>query len=433
MIPHPPATGGPSDVELAFDDRWTLVLRITSSHQFAKAAHLRDLLLYLAKQAILAPGTEVTEQEIGWRVLGRRQDYNPQTDNIVRVQIRRLRQKIDEYFATEGQQEQTILSIPKGSHVLRFESRIEPLATVETPVATPERRLRWLSMRQVVIGALLAVAFFLGTSLSSRTAVPVLSPNEFASSPVWTRIFSSEQPTSVVIADSSVVIIQNILQKSFTLDEYIDRSYRKQLDLVPDQALRESLKMIAGRQYTSLADATLASELTSVGAKLGATARVRYARHMNIRDFNGGNYIFIGSSHSIPWVSLFEPALNFQFEKIGKEQRFGFRNKHPLQGEPAVYGSGSSGEGLHENYATISLVPNLSHNGSVLMLNGVTMEATEAAGEYSISREFTSTLEKLLGKRAGGKLPFFEILIKARSVDGAPHHVELVSWRKLDL
>ncbi len=96
--PNPILTGD----ELAHDERWALAVRIVGSHHFGKSVQLRELLLYLAKRAIVSPSEDVTEQEIGWRVLGRRQDYNPQTDNIVRVQIRRFAPKSRGVFRRRG-------------------------------------------------------------------------------------------------------------------------------------------------------------------------------------------------------------------------------------------------------------------------------------------------------------------------------------------
>ena len=89
--------------------------------------------------------------------------------------------------------------------------------------------------------------------------------------------------------------------------------------------------------------------------------------------------------------------------------------------------------GPQESYATISMVPNLSHNGTVLLLNGITMEATEAAGEFAISRDFPAVLSKALGSVPGEKLPYFEILLKAASMAGAPHKVEIIASRRLNL
>ena len=90
--------------------------------------------------------------------------------------------------------------------------------------------------------------------------------------------------------------------------------------------------------------------------------------------------------------------------------------------------------GPQESYATISLVPNLSHNGTVLLLlNGITMEATEAAGEFAMARDFPAVLTKALGSAPGEKLPYFEILLKAASMAGAPHKVGIVASRRLNL
>ena len=422
--------------ELAHDARWALAVRVVGSHQFGKSVQLRELLLYLARRAIVSPSEDVTEQEIGWRVLGRRQDYNPQTDNIVRVQIRRLRQKLEEYFAVEGVNEPLVISIPKGSHVLRFDPRPQPAVvqlTAAPPVAPSAPSAKKRLQRIAVLFALALLAFTAGRASKDRNAATAPAANPYSANPLWTRLFLNDQPTSLVIADSSIVIVQNGLEKSFTLNEYIDRSYKDQIETAQNPGLRELLKMIAGRQYTSLADATLSSELRSIGNQFGARVAVRYARHMNIRDFNSGNYILIGSSHGVPWVELFEPVLNFQFDRIGKDQRFGFRNKHPLNGEEPVYSSAAIMNGPQESYATISMVPNLSHNGTVLLLNGITMEATEAAGEFALSRDFPAMLSKALGFISGDKLPYFEILLKAASMAGAPHKIEIMASRRLNL
>src|SRR5262249_13923449 len=222
---------------------------------------------------------------------------------------------------------------------------------------------------------------------------------------------------------------QNILQKNITLNDYIDRSYQKLIEPVPENGLRDALRMISSRQYTSLADATVSGELRLLGARLGANVAVRYARHMNLRDFNTGNFVLVGSRHSIPWVELFEPNLNFHFGQIGAEPRFGIRNLKPAEGEAAVYATTASLAGPHQSFATISMLPNLGHTGSVLMLSGISMEATEAAGEFAMSGDFSPLLAKIFGSTSARHLPYFEILLKTAVIAGAPHKVDVIAWR----
>jgi hypothetical protein len=422
----------PTDDLLIHDDRWGLTLRVVASHHFGKAVQLRELLLYLAKRAIACPNEDVSEQEIGCRVLGRRPDYDPQADNIVRVQIRRLRQKLDEYFLADGQHELMVISIPKGSHVLRFEPRIDSSRVEQPPVSPPSFGKFWFKVL-IPLVLVAVIAFFLGRFSGPGKSTASKNNSVLTANPLWTRLFLKDQRTSIVIADSSLVIVQNVLQKSIKLNEYIDHSYRDLIGIVPNPQVRDALQMISLRQYTSLADATLSGELSSIGTRMDSSVAVRFARHLNIRDFHSGNFVLIGSSHGVPWVELFEPNLNFQFERIGTGQRFGFRNKKPLDGEMAIYESTQPSRAPQQSFATISMVPNLGNNGTVLMLTGITMEATEAAGEFAISDEFPRVLGNVFGLSSGEKLPYFQILLKAASVAGAPHKVAVVAWRKLPI
>jgi hypothetical protein len=412
---------------LAGDARWLLAKRVADSPDFEKAAQLRDILLYLAQGALIAPPKAVTEQEIGVKVLGRRPDYDPQADNIVRVQIRHLRQKLERYFLTEGLHEPVVIVIPKGNHILRFEPRlVQSPAAPPVPVPAPSGRL-WLT--RLAAAAVLAAAAFLAGRFSLPSAA-VTDNGSASASPLWTLVFRKGQPTTIVVADSSAVILQNVLRKDFTLTEYVDRSYRELIESVSEPGLRDALRMIASRQYTSLADAIVSGDLRLLGARIGARASVRYARDLHIRDFNTGDFILIGSSHGIPWVELFEASMNFHFEYLEEQQRFGFRNKKPLRGEAAMYAMiNSSGTGPQESFATISLLPNLARNGAVVILAGVSMEATEAAGKFAMADEFSRELARVLGTR-GQKLPYFEVLLKTVSMAGAPRKTEIVAWRK---
>ena len=63
------------------------------------------------------------EYNLGLEVFQRPADYDPKVDPIVRVQARRLRSKLDEYYAGEGAHESLVIQIPKGAYVPVFETR----------------------------------------------------------------------------------------------------------------------------------------------------------------------------------------------------------------------------------------------------------------------------------------------------------------------
>jgi hypothetical protein len=429
MTGHPVAGLDCPGKDLTTDERWVLVSRVAASRQLAKAAQLRELLLYLAERAIHAPAVEMSEQEIGSRVLGRRPDYDPQSDNIVRVQIRHLRQKLDEYFDTDGRDERIRITIPKGSRVPQFDIRTP--AAAEAPassVSTFRRPWGWLAAGAVVM---LASVFLLGRFSADPGSARAAGPGEGSENPFWAHLFARNQETTIVLADSNLAILQDALRTSITLNSYIDGSYRKLVESAPDPQLRSALALLARRQYTSLADATVSGKLYTIGRQWGAPVAVRYARNLNIRDFASGNFILIGSRRAIPWIELFERDLNFIHEQIdGQELRFGFRNRSPRSGESALYSTKVSAEGPYETFAVISMLPNTAGKGSVLMFSGTTMEGTEAAGEFVMSSEFPQAMRKVLGGTSERELRRFEILLRIAVMAGAPHEVEVLAWRK---
>jgi len=79
-----------------------LVQRVVNSPTFAGSHAMRAFLLYIAEHAISGTPEQIKEQLIGSEVLGRKPDYDPSTDNIVRVRAHELRQKLEKHFSTDG-------------------------------------------------------------------------------------------------------------------------------------------------------------------------------------------------------------------------------------------------------------------------------------------------------------------------------------------
>ena len=46
--------------------------------------------------------------------------FDPKTDTIVRVQARRMRSKIEKYYASDGQADPVVIALPKGQYVAVF-------------------------------------------------------------------------------------------------------------------------------------------------------------------------------------------------------------------------------------------------------------------------------------------------------------------------
>ena len=93
---------------------------------------LSDFLLYIVERSIQGRRGEITEQQIGVAVFGRAEDYNSNDDNIVRSYARKLRQRIDNYYAERRQ---------RGDAPARDSRAVDtPLPLHRSRFATSERR-----------------------------------------------------------------------------------------------------------------------------------------------------------------------------------------------------------------------------------------------------------------------------------------------------
>jgi TolB-like protein/tetratricopeptide (TPR) repeat protein len=94
--------------------------KILGSRTFAQAVTLRRLLEYLTENSIDGRQRELKEYSVGVEVLERGPDFDPRTDTIVRVQARRLRAKLDDYYRHEGADDPFVLHVPKGRYLVEY-------------------------------------------------------------------------------------------------------------------------------------------------------------------------------------------------------------------------------------------------------------------------------------------------------------------------
>jgi TolB-like protein len=97
--------------------------RLLTSHAFANADRMSSFLRYVVERALAGESDQVKEYAIGVEVFGRDERYDPRLDSIVRVEARRLRSKVDEYYAHDGCHDPVIIRLRRGSYVPVFERR----------------------------------------------------------------------------------------------------------------------------------------------------------------------------------------------------------------------------------------------------------------------------------------------------------------------
>lgn len=98
----------------------TQLARIAGSRQFCNAPRLSRFLAYVVEETVAGRADRLKGYTIGVEVFDRPEDFDPQTDTIVRVQARAMRQKLDQYYAQEGRGDPLLITIAKGSYTAAF-------------------------------------------------------------------------------------------------------------------------------------------------------------------------------------------------------------------------------------------------------------------------------------------------------------------------
>src|SRR5581483_7275058 len=108
-------------MEVRDDPLSTEVERILDSNTFRNSEALRRLLRFLADKRLAGEADQLKEYSVGIDALGKPPSYDPRQDSTVRIQVGRLRQKLAEYYRTEGKRNPLIIDLPKGRFKLTCE------------------------------------------------------------------------------------------------------------------------------------------------------------------------------------------------------------------------------------------------------------------------------------------------------------------------
>jgi TolB-like protein len=142
--------------------------RILASQALAGSDQLKRLLRITVERTISNQSDLLKEYNLGLEVFQRPPDYDPKVDPIVRAQARRLRAKLDEYYAGEGAGDLLIIRLPKGAYIPAFEYRRAHTSEMAASRGVyPGGKARWTRLA-VGGGVLLAAILFVTYAVRNR-------------------------------------------------------------------------------------------------------------------------------------------------------------------------------------------------------------------------------------------------------------------------
>jgi hypothetical protein len=399
------------------DPHSLLVERVIASNQFRGSLRLREFLLYIAECAVKETPEAATEQQIGVHVFQRPPGYNSSEDSIVRTHARLLRQKLAEFFATEGAAEPTIIEVPKGHYLPTFRLRQSepPPAPFPLPSETPSLpvsevvsapRVRvWNYWKSTPLGIALGVLLVLilaGSAVLLARMRPRVATEKSAIDVFWAPFLSGDPP---------VVIYSNarFLGDSKTGLRYAPTGVDAANEPIVDH-------------YTGIGELTSVYELTKLFDAHHANFVLKRSLLVTWDEAKQRNLIFIGSAAENPSLHAL-PSLT-EFTMMAKPDYAGFINDHPRPGELAVYSRPE--HPLTMDYAVIALKPGVQSGRRTLMFSGLTTLGTQAAVEFASRKDTVGELLKAVSS-PGGEVRPFEALLGVTLEGGVPLQSKLIS------
>jgi len=96
--------------------------RILQSSKFRGSDKQRTFLRFVVDETLADRASQLKGYTIAVAVYGRKEDFDPQVDPIVRVEAGRLRRALEHYYLTAGKDDPVRIEIPKGGYVPTFHS-----------------------------------------------------------------------------------------------------------------------------------------------------------------------------------------------------------------------------------------------------------------------------------------------------------------------
>lgn len=150
----------------------TQVDKICNSNLFVRSERLCQFLRFITQETLEGRGANLKEYTIGAALYSKGDDFDTRTDSAVRVDARRLRAKLAEYYQGPGAGDPIRLELPKGGYVPDF-----VVATAPSPAVTSRPAPVKSSWIKTAAGVTAVALVGLGLWLWKRQ----LTPGEFRS------------------------------------------------------------------------------------------------------------------------------------------------------------------------------------------------------------------------------------------------------------
>ena len=192
---------------------------VLKSRGFARNQRLSGFLRFIVERHLEGRDRELKESVIGIEVFGRKPDYDPKLDPIVRTEARRLRARLNDYYKREGAQAVVMIDLPKGGYVPAVRPAEHVLQSAAAGERSPRLRLGKWSLAAGLLATMAVVVTLMGLRMrAAHRAQP------FANSPVY-DIYLQARAAEMRPSTSGVELALELFEQAIAKDPSFAPAY----------------------------------------------------------------------------------------------------------------------------------------------------------------------------------------------------------------
>jgi hypothetical protein len=402
---------------------------ILASRPFKNSLQCSGLLRYIVEHTLSGEDNLLRERVIGTEVFGRRPDYEPSEDPIVRTRASEVRKRLAQYYQAAGLTPAVLIDIPPGSYRAIFTKRAEgnaalsdvrasvieseplPLlpdvapdasavASAPSPLPSSRRALIVAATCLVIVAVVFAVM-----KLSSNGAQSHSKQDEF-----WAPLLSSREPITLCLAD-------------YTVADLDQPNWAERVAAVISGAATNSRHPAAsGLPMVPFIDSIAINKLTYwLGAK-GSPYVLQRSSQLTVDDLRRGPSVMVGAFDN-DWSLVLLSKLRFRVQIDPKTTSEWIEDSQ----EPGSLKWKSPGDLPYSassvDYAIISRIISPSTGKWLVGIGGLGMHGTEAAADLITDKQFAGLLPDVVSHADRN----IQIVVKTTVINGHNSVPEIVA------
>jgi hypothetical protein len=414
--------------------------RVLASPPFRNTQQCQNLLRYMVKHTLAGEDHLLRERVIGSEVFGRRPDYEPGEDPVVRLRAAEVRKRLAQFHQSAIELPEIHIDIPPGcyratfrrsdvfpspppqaensSALLPVEPELHPFpytpdqaATAPTEASPPvSRRRLWRLCAAIALLLLAGVAVVVSTSWEGAQA------SRFHA--FWSPWTTSPKPVIIAIGSNAVYRLSDSMTDQFARDHHLETHGEEFfVPLASNATLKGSDLVPAENSFVALGDVAAVSNMVANLTRQKQNFQERFPNDISFAELRNSPSILIGGFNNPMTLEL---TKNLRFVLRVRNEIDDVQDPHRRW---LLHASGDSHD--TEDYAIITRLTSRPGDAPILSVAGMGQYGTLAATDFVCSPTAIAEMTRRLPKDWANRN--LQLVLHVKVVDFKPASTEVVA------